>query len=90
MGGTVIVIASLVGYFAGNSSLARSRSVSGAAGPVPHGRASGLVGFLDDFIKIYKQRSLGLRSGAKLAGQAVVGAVFALLVVQQHSPTGTT
>jgi phospho-N-acetylmuramoyl-pentapeptide-transferase len=44
----------------------------------------GLVGFLDDFIKIYKQRSLGLRSGAKLAGQAVVGALFAVLVL--HYP----
>jgi phospho-N-acetylmuramoyl-pentapeptide-transferase len=41
----------------------------------------GVVGFIDDFIKIYKQRSLGLRSSAKLAGQAVVGAVFAALVV---------
>jgi phospho-N-acetylmuramoyl-pentapeptide-transferase len=40
-----------------------------------------VVGFIDDFIKIYKQRSLGLRSSAKLAGQAVVGAVFAALVV---------
>jgi phospho-N-acetylmuramoyl-pentapeptide-transferase len=42
----------------------------------------GVVGFLDDFIKVYKQRSLGLRSGAKLGGQAVVGAVFALLVLR--------
>ena len=32
----------------------------------------GLVGFLDDFIKISKQRSLGLRSGEKLAGQTLV------------------
>jgi phospho-N-acetylmuramoyl-pentapeptide-transferase len=48
----------------------------------------GVVGFLDDFIKIYKQRSLGLRSGAKLAGQAVVGALFAALVVQQHFADG--
>ena len=30
----------------------------------------GLVGFLDDFIKIRKQRSLGLRAAAKIAGQA--------------------
>ncbi|MDS1269401.1 phospho-N-acetylmuramoyl-pentapeptide-transferase [Lipingzhangella sp. LS1_29] len=37
----------------------------------------GLVGFLDDFIKIFMQRSLGLRSGAKMAGQAVVGIGFA-------------
>jgi phospho-N-acetylmuramoyl-pentapeptide-transferase len=42
----------------------------------------GLVGFADDFIKIYKQRSLGLRSGAKLAGQTGVSAVFALLVLR--------
>ena len=54
----------------------------------------GLVGFVDDFIKIYKQTSLGLRSGAKLAGQAVVGAMFALQVLQlpgrlRHSPRPT-
>ena len=33
----------------------------------------GLIGFLDDFIKISKQRSLGLRTGEKLAGQTLVG-----------------
>ena len=37
----------------------------------------GFVGFLDDFIKISKQRSLGLRSKQKLAGQALVGVIFA-------------
>ena len=42
----------------------------------------GLVGFADDFIELYMQRSLGLRSGAKLAGQAVVGGVFALLAIR--------
>ena len=48
----------------------------------------GAVGFLDDFIKIYKQRSLGLRSGAKALGQLVVGAIFAVLVTAA-SPTPT-
>ena len=42
----------------------------------------GLVGFIDDFIKLFMRRSLGLRSGAKLVGQAVVGAVFAILAVR--------
>ena len=36
----------------------------------------GIVGFLDDYIKIAKQRSLGLRSKAKMAGQIVVAVVF--------------
>jgi phospho-N-acetylmuramoyl-pentapeptide-transferase len=48
----------------------------------------GLVGFIDDFIKIYKQRSLGLRSSAKLAGQGIVGALFAVLVLQQRFANG--
>ncbi|TVL91005.1 phospho-N-acetylmuramoyl-pentapeptide-transferase [Streptomyces sp. LX-29] len=39
----------------------------------------GLVGFLDDYIKIVKQRSLGLRAKAKMAGQLIVGIAFAIL-----------
>ncbi|MEO7070573.1 MAG: phospho-N-acetylmuramoyl-pentapeptide-transferase [Nostocoides sp.] len=42
----------------------------------------GLVGFLDDFLKISRQRSLGLRSGQKLAGQALVAVLFAILALQ--------
>ncbi|WP_139981075.1 phospho-N-acetylmuramoyl-pentapeptide-transferase [Nocardioides litoris] len=41
----------------------------------------GLVGFLDDFIKIYKQRSLGLRSKAKMVGQTLVAVVFGALAL---------
>ena len=87
MGGTVIVIAAVVGYFTGNIFTGQEPSVSGVL-VLFLMVGLGVVGFLDDFIKIYKQRSLGLRSGAKLAGQAVVGAVFALLVVQQHFADG--
>jgi phospho-N-acetylmuramoyl-pentapeptide-transferase len=46
----------------------------------------GLVGFVDDFIKVFMRRSLGLRSGAKLLGQALVGVIFAVLVI--HFPDG--
>jgi len=41
----------------------------------------GLVGFLDDYIKIAKQRSLGLRSKAKMAGQTLVAVAFAILAL---------
>ena len=80
MGGTVIVIASLIGYFTGNVVTGQVPSTSGLLVMMLM-TGLGVVGFIDDFIKIYKQRSLGLRSSAKLAGQAVVGAVFAALVV---------
>ena len=41
----------------------------------------GFVGFLDDFIKIVKQRSLGLRSAAKMIGQTVMALVFGVLAL---------
>ena len=87
MGGTVIVIASLTGYLAGNLVTGQRPSVSGVLVMMLMA-GLGVVGFIDDAIKIYKQRSLGLRSSAKLAGQAVVGVVFALLVIQQRFADG--
>ena len=50
----------------------------------------GVVGFLDDFIKVSKQRSLGLRSKAKVAGQSIVAATFALLSLQFPDERGIT
>ncbi|HEV2373937.1 MAG TPA: phospho-N-acetylmuramoyl-pentapeptide-transferase [Streptosporangiaceae bacterium] len=87
MGGTVIVIASLVGYFVGNLVTGQTPSVSGVLVMMLMA-GLGVVGFIDDFIKIYKQRSLGLRSSAKLAGQAVVGVLFARLVLLQRFADG--
>jgi phospho-N-acetylmuramoyl-pentapeptide-transferase len=85
MGGTVIIIATLIGYFAGHLALGEPMSVSGLL-VLFLMTGLGAVGFADDFIKLYKQRSLGLRSGAKLMGQVVVGAVFAILAL--HFPDG--
>jgi phospho-N-acetylmuramoyl-pentapeptide-transferase len=87
MGGTVIVIAAVIGYFVGNLFTGAAPTISGVLVMLLM-VGLGAVGFIDDFIKIYKQRSLGLRSSAKLAGQAVVGALFAVLVVQQRFADG--
>jgi phospho-N-acetylmuramoyl-pentapeptide-transferase len=81
MGGAVIVVASVAGYFVGNLATHEPMSASGLL-VLFLMVGLGLVGFIDDFIKIYRQTSLGLRSGAKLAGQIVVGTVFALEVLQ--------
>jgi phospho-N-acetylmuramoyl-pentapeptide-transferase len=81
MGGTVIIIASLGGYLIGH--LVTGSPVSASGLLVMFLMAGlGLVGFADDFIKLYMQRSLGLRSGAKLAGQAIVGGIFAMLAIR--------
>lgn len=50
----------------------------------------GLVGFLDDFIKISKQRSLGLNARAKLILQAAIGIIFAVLALNFPDHGGRT
>ncbi|MEU9832919.1 phospho-N-acetylmuramoyl-pentapeptide-transferase [Streptosporangium sp. NPDC048047] len=81
MGGTVIVIAALIGFACAHL-VAWTQPTVSALLVLFLMTGLGMVGFLDDFIKIYKQRSLGLRSGAKALGQLVVGAVFAVLVTR--------
>jgi len=81
MGGTVIVVAGVAGYFAAHALTETAPTPSGLL-VLALMTGLGAVGFVDDFIKIYKHRSLGLRSGAKLSGQLVVGAVFAVLVLR--------
>jgi phospho-N-acetylmuramoyl-pentapeptide-transferase len=81
MGGTVMVLATLVGYLVAHLATHDTMTASGLL-VLFLMTGLGLVGFIDDFIKIFRQTSVGLRSGAKLAGQIVVGAVFALEVLQ--------
>jgi phospho-N-acetylmuramoyl-pentapeptide-transferase len=81
MGGAVIVVATLIGYAVGHVATGDPVSASGVL-VLFLMTGLGLVGFIDDFIKIYRQTSLGLRSGAKLAGQVVVGALFAIEVLR--------
>jgi phospho-N-acetylmuramoyl-pentapeptide-transferase len=37
-----------------------------------------VVGFVDDYIKVFRQRSLGLRSSAKAIGIVLIGVIFAI------------
>src|ERR1700722_1486880 len=81
MGGIVIIIASLIGYVLGHVLTGDPVTASGVlvlflmTGLV-------LVGFTDDFLNLFMRRSLGLRSGAKLAGQTAAGAIFAVLALR--------
>jgi phospho-N-acetylmuramoyl-pentapeptide-transferase len=83
MGGVVILAGAVLGYLFGHigtGGFSRPRD-SGvlAIGTIV---ALGLLGFVDDFIKIYKSRSLGLHSRAKFIGQFLIALVFAVLAVE--------
>ena len=68
MGGIVIILASVAGYFFAKI-ITQDLPSASAMLLLFLFVGLGLVGFLDDFIKIYKQRNLGLRSKAKMIGQ---------------------
>ncbi len=85
MGGLVIVVSTLIAYFLAKLITGSHVSIS-ALLLLFLFVGLGTVGFLDDFIKIYKQRNLGLRSGAKFIGQTVVALLFAWLVLWDKGP----
>ena len=86
MGGTVIIVASLIGYLVGHVFNPSDPMTASGMLVLFLMTGLGLVGFADDFIKLYMRRSLGLRSGAKVAGQVLVGIIFAVLAL--HFPDG--
>ena len=89
MGGVAILVAVLAGYFL--THLITWRPVSISALLVLYLMVGlGLVGLADDYLKIFKQRSTGLRARTKLIGQAVVAFSFAYLSVQFPDAAGNT
>ncbi len=50
----------------------------------------GVIGFIDDFLKTRKQRSLGLGGWAKIAGQVIVASAFALVALRFPDENGLT
>ncbi|MDO4664886.1 MAG: phospho-N-acetylmuramoyl-pentapeptide-transferase [Actinomycetaceae bacterium] len=77
MGGIIIIGATLVGWLVSWVTLGRLPSAS-AWLLVFLFAGLGLIGFLDDYIKISHQRSLGLNATAKIVGQVLVGTLFAI------------
>jgi phospho-N-acetylmuramoyl-pentapeptide-transferase len=89
MGGAVIIGATLLGYAVAHGATMWVPTMS-AVLVLFLMTGLGVVGFLDDYLKISRQRSLGLRAGAKLAGQSAVAITFALLALQFQSSSFRT
>jgi phospho-N-acetylmuramoyl-pentapeptide-transferase len=88
MGGIVIVVGAFAGYMVAHlregviftrSGILTILAVTGA----------GLVGLLDDWIKVSRERNLGLSKGAKMAGLFSVAVGFAVLAAF-HTPAHFT
>jgi len=80
MGGLMIVAGALAGYLAGHSRPGAIFTRGGLLVALAIAGA-GLVGLADDWIKVRRQRSLGLNKRAKIAGQLLVAGGFAVLAI---------
>lgn len=89
MGGTVIIASVIASYFL--THLITQRPVTMSALLVLGLMTGlGLVGFLDDWLKVSKQRSLGLRARTKMLGQSVVAIAFAVAGLNFPDERGLT
>lgn len=89
MGGLVFLMATVLGYALGKLITWTPPSISAM---LVLGLMVGLalVGFVDDYMKISNQRSLGLTGWWKVLGQAIVGITFAVLAITLRDEQGRT
>ena len=79
MGGIVILIGLLCAYLATRFTSGNGLTAAGVA-LVLAALGFGLVGFLDDFMKVRNRRSLGLTKLQKFAGTAIVSVIVVVIV----------
>lgn len=75
MGGISIIFSTIAGYTLAHIVLGIAFSAS-ALLVIGLFTGLGLVGFIDDYLKVVKQRSLGLRTKQKMFGQIIVAGLF--------------
>jgi len=86
MGGTVIVLGIVTGYAV--TRLVFTTVTAAGLSVLLATVGLGVLGFIDDFIKVRRRRSLGLSKSAKILGQAVIAVAFGLVAVKvAHVPS---
>ena len=89
MGGIVFILGAIVGYFVGHLVARETPTLSGLL-VIYLMVGLGAIGFIDDFLKTRKQRSLGLGGWAKILGQVIVAGGFAALALNFPDKDGLT
>jgi len=89
MGGLIIILAALAGYLLTHL-LMQSAMSSSALLVLGLMAALGFVGFLDDWLKVSRQKSLGLNAKQKIFGQVLFAAIFGYLGIHFPDADGLT
>lgn len=89
MGGVAIMLAIWAGYLVSHA-LTREPITPSALLVLFLTTALGVVGFLDDFIKLRRTRNLGLNKTSKIVGQVLTATVFGILALRFANASGLT
>ena len=89
MGGIVFILGAIIGYFIGHWIAQEPLTLSGLL-VIYLMVGLGIIGFLDDFLKVRRQQSLGLGGWSKIVGQVVVAGGFAALALNFPDHNGLT
>lgn len=89
MGGIIIIFASLVGYFLSHIVTRVNVSIS-ALLVIGLIISLGTLGFMDDWLKVSRQKSLGLTGRQKILGQTIFAAIFGALGINFADKDGFT
>jgi phospho-N-acetylmuramoyl-pentapeptide-transferase len=80
MGGTIFITGTLVGYLVGTFTGNNPPTISGLL-VIWMMVGFGVVGFIDDYMKVRRQRSLGLTGWRKVVGQVLVTVPFGIVAL---------
>jgi phospho-N-acetylmuramoyl-pentapeptide-transferase len=89
MGGVAIILSIWVGYLVAHMLSTEPITIS-ALLVLFLTTALGLVGFLDDFLKLRRKQNLGLNKTSKLVGQLLTAVVFGVLALRFANADGLT
>jgi phospho-N-acetylmuramoyl-pentapeptide-transferase len=89
MGGLIIIFAAISGYLVSHGATQTPITVS-ALLVIALVIGLGFIGFLDDWLKVSREKSLGLKGRYKIVGQVVVAVTFGYFGIQFADNEGLT
>jgi phospho-N-acetylmuramoyl-pentapeptide-transferase len=89
MGGLIIIFAAIAGYLASHG-VTQTTMTASALLVIALVIGLGFIGFLDDWLKVSREKSLGLKGRYKILGQVIVAATFGYFGIQFADNEGLT
>ena len=89
MGGLIIIFAAIAGYLLSHG-ITQTAMTASALLVIALVVGLGFIGFLDDWLKVSREKSLGLKGRYKIVGQVTIAAVFGYFGIQFADNEGLT